>query len=558
MEQRNLEKVGGTLRLVGLEPDRESLAVAQKLVQHGLPVTRENVEILTRAARQMGENDAPRALEVAAYTLARGGKTAPEALQALGQFIDRRVVVKQVLEQVVERLAQINGRQDLENAIVRPDAGPAGNRVPAETLPGFFQSKEGLAAESPQPTETASGGSQPQGAGKNDAGSPEIADRTATLSTAERLLSAAMAKNLIMAEAEPVFTSPQPGFLEEIAGQPALRGEADAGVAPGIIEEQAHPEQRPSSNLEQPMSGKTAPQKTEAAFKAETTLKSPSDAEAQAFAAGSGPDAGRKIINPDYVDGAVPAGKDSAQDKDNAPTGVNSGPSRDLPESALVKSEKLLRLLLPLLSVDAGDREHIAREVKQAVSSGRDALKVLDVIKQVMEQELKVNDNSALREPLQLVNSAEKELIGQAVFNSFDKSTVSQQGFYYFVIPVSANNQEHMVELRLYQDETPRRPLSEQNEVKIALSLATNRMGTVVFHVTWHKNQGLTLQGAVENERTRDFIQSEIPDLTGSLEALGYKVRFLGMKVAGAGKGMRPGMEIAANTPKILGIDIKI
>lgn len=199
--------------------------------------------------------------------------------------------------------------------------------------------------------------------------------------------------------------------------------------------------------------------------------------------------------------------------------------------------------------------------LKQHFAENKEVVKALTVLDDLLRKDPITEKNSANQLLLTRIQTAEREVLGQAAFNSLDRvvGQDNQYSYYYFNLPMTANGQEIPVHLKVYKDGKGRRRLDEMNEVKIAIGLNTQNLGSVVFHVTWHRSSGLALQGVVENEHTRQFLDQNMRGLTQKLEEMGYQVNFQGIKTVPQEERLRPAMEkIEPGKVKVLGIDIKV
>ena len=220
---------------------------------------------------------------------------------------------------------------------------------------------------------------------------------------------------------------------------------------------------------------------------------------------------------------------------------------------------ELLRIIDSLVKVrDTGDPETIKLDLQRHFESHREITKALLVIQELLTG---YSDTAkpAGKEVLQLVQRTAEELLGQAAFNSVDRQTSNQQaGFYYLAIPLEVAGRDQLMELRIYKDERGNRRLSEMDEIRLAVSLATANLGFVVFHVTWQKDNTLIIQGVVDNPNSKAMIEKDISVLQQRLIENGYTVQFLGMKVKAETESLRPGFPMKEYGTPIPGIDITV
>jgi hypothetical protein len=96
-------KLAATLQQIGMKADETTLALAQKLIQHNLPVTRENIATMLKVTRDLGGLN-PRNMELTSLAMAGGVKPEAEAIESLQRFLSRPASVKQALEQALALL----------------------------------------------------------------------------------------------------------------------------------------------------------------------------------------------------------------------------------------------------------------------------------------------------------------------------------------------------------------------------------------------------------------------------------------------------------------------
>lgn len=219
----------------------------------------------------------------------------------------------------------------------------------------------------------------------------------------------------------------------------------------------------------------------------------------------------------------------------------------------------LLRVILSLISIrGTNEPELIRQDLQRFIGANKEVIKALALIREMLAQSPEIA-RPVVNEAFRLVQTAEWELLGQAAFNSAERPTISQQsGFYYFAIPVEVNGKDRIMELRIYMDDRGKRRLDELEEVRLAISFSTSNLGMVVFHVTWQKDAGLVIQGAVNNARFKEIIEREFDSLRQRLIEIGYQVQFLGMKVTAEAKRLRPGFENKEVGSRMLGIDVRV
>lgn len=222
----------------------------------------------------------------------------------------------------------------------------------------------------------------------------------------------------------------------------------------------------------------------------------------------------------------------------------------------------LLRDLLALLRIAVDDPasppgDKLARLLSQEGNLLRGLMLVDDLLREA-EGSLR---NTSVAETLSRLETLTRELTGQKLFNFITRSNPDTPlNYYYLSFPVQVGEQYHLCQLRVDR-ESGKKSLHQQDQIRFIVSLATERMGIVLFHVTWQRNQTLTLQGVAESEEVSRYLQTHLGTLAGNLEKLGYQVNSLGIKVAQAREeleDLRVRLTEQQQAVRPLGIDIRV
>jgi hypothetical protein len=159
---------------------------------------------------------------------------------------------------------------------------------------------------------------------------------------------------------------------------------------------------------------------------------------------------------------------------------------------------------------------------------------LLDNLRQMFEM-LKADDmlnkTPGGQELLARIGDLQQQITGQALFNSAVK--LGQEVFnnnYYFSFPVVIENELSYCQLRIQKNNNSR--LDLQENIKFVVSLETPALGIVMFHIDWHRQGYIQLQGVMETDEAVGFIEKNMEDLLGRLSELGYRVSNLGIKAA--------------------------
>ncbi len=253
----------------------------------------------------------------------------------------------------------------------------------------------------------------------------------------------------------------------------------------------------------------------------------------------------------------VPGGTESSGTLSRLEGGT--GNASLLPSQNLIVVEELLRATQSLIRIrDTGDPAMIRQDLQRYLESNQDIIKALSLIQEVLAR-FTDSTRPVGTELLHLVRMVSEEIIGQAAFNSVDQQASNHSpGYYYLAIPVMVDGRDRVMELRIHKDERGNRPLDELEEIRIAVSLDTANLGLVLFHVAWHKDNQLIIQGVVEKKGPKEVIERNFGILEQRLIEGGFRVQFLGIKVTAEPARLRPGLQTKEPGLPILGIDITV
>ncbi|MGE5415946.1 MAG: flagellar hook-length control protein FliK [Acidobacteriota bacterium] len=526
----------GIEQQLGLKPNQNLVDVGQKLVQHGLPVTRDNIEVLIKGARDLG-GVTGKNLETTALALAGGVKTDAKTLSALQQFMSNPVTVKQVLEEAINIIR--SGRvQVSEEPAPPPEAAPIHTPTPnqpQDTKPASTQMRQPLAPTEPEQVPAAPANQQ------------EVQIK--------------VSQNTQIQPANTQQTTVTPTQPDNKTASATPQPQAAPVNPQEVPEDNSRPVPLPA-NTEQtkPTAGQPVPAQV-----LPETIKSDGMASKVVLINQASIPVQEDPIPPPQSQ-TVPV-RSETSDSTNRPSVQTPPPSDAMsfpvasPGGLVDKMENLLKMLVPLMELKGESKEQIMHTLKQHFAENKEVVKALTVLEDLLRKDPITEKNAANQLLLTRLQTAEREVLGQAAFNSLDRvvGQDNQYSYYYFNLPMTANGQEIPVHLKVYKDGKGKRRLDEMNEVKVAIGLNTQNMGSVVFHVTWRRNEGLALQGVVENEPTRQFLDQNMRSLTQRLEEMGYQVNFHGIKTLPQEERLRPALDkVEPGKVKVLGIDIKV
>lgn len=242
---------------------------------------------------------------------------------------------------------------------------------------------------------------------------------------------------------------------------------------------------------------------------------------------------------------------------------IISNPGNGITENAFLNRRQIIEGLFKAIELlvnlkVTGDPETITENLQKVMASNKEVIRALAVIQEILTQ-FPDTARQVGNEVLQLVQSAEGELIGQAAFNSAERQASNQQpGFYYLAIPMEFGGKDRVMELKIYKDDRGTRRLDEMEEIRLAVSLDTANLGMVVFHVTARRDNMLEIQGVVNNLVSKEVIENSIDLLQQRLMEHGYRVHFWGMKLTSEPEKLRPRFQSREMESPVLGIDITV
>ena len=131
-----------------------------------------------------------------------------------------------------------------------------------------------------------------------------------------------------------------------------------------------------------------------------------------------------------------------------------------------------------------------------------------------------------------MLGDVTRELASQQFMNVTNRMMPAENShFFYFTIPVQFGAQQQQVQIRLDKEQRDKN-WWDAEQMSLVVSLDTMNLGMVLFHVNWHKRGELALQGVVQSEAVKKYVDTKRPELIKSLSDLGFHVADLGVKVA--------------------------
>ena len=203
----------------------------------------------------------------------------------------------------------------------------------------------------------------------------------------------------------------------------------------------------------------------------------------------------------------------------------------------------LLRDLVETISLDANQSssldltDEISQALKNNLGNENDLVRGLGLVKTILEQ----REISGVPKNLKdlLMNKSgemEKELAGQQISNVMSRlSEDSNVNFYYLSFPLKIDDQYSLAEIKISKDKG-KKSLADMDNIKLVVSLDTSKLGLVLFHVEWHKDTSLKIEGLVEKEIALEYMEGNVNKLIEDLESRDYLVDYRGIKVSTNGR----------------------
>lgn len=229
---------------------------------------------------------------------------------------------------------------------------------------------------------------------------------------------------------------------------------------------------------------------------------------------------------------------------------------------ALTLLNQLVNTLIVPINPDmpANIRQEIGEALRTALTSEKDLLKGLNLVKDILTQkEIPGIEKGLISQLVKGIEEMEREVVGTKMFNVMTKFSADNNfNYYYFSFPVKINEEYRLCQLKI-DKESGMNSLRDADNVKFIVSLDTKNLGLVLFHVDWHKNQMLNLQGVVETPAVKQKIESNVNGLIKTLQAFGYTVDYQGIKIAALDEElMRVKLQETPEVVKPFVIDIRV
>ena len=227
----------------------------------------------------------------------------------------------------------------------------------------------------------------------------------------------------------------------------------------------------------------------------------------------------------------------------------------------LLRHLPLLRTLLETLHLNLeGDSREIGNRLQNAFSQERDIIRGLNLLQDIIKNDSITSKNPLMADLFNRIEGMERELSAQRMLNFASRGAVdSSSNYFYFAFPVQCGEKYRLGQLRINR-ELGKRGLNKQDNIRFIVSLDTVQMGVVLFHVNWKRLGELEVQGVVERQEIREYLNRNLGELFQGLESLGYRIKNLGIKVVEQEEEMRLRLALE-ETPlnfRPFGIDVRV
>lgn len=522
---------------MGIAAREDIIRLARQLLKYNLPVNPGNLNELNKNITLLGNlND--RNAEIAAFALSRG-ITGSTALQSLAQFLTPSTDMAKllpILSSILESLA-----------VIKADQAEAGSDALSRTTK---QTGEGGAAALKTPLDTLGKiaglpGSPPQSLADNASGTIK-GQQSQTAQNPS--LSANVANNQIKTD---------PSTEQTVIGKADSSHEPKIQTGtPTFIQK---PENDTRENLTQskPM-GSVSPetsvktsQVVSASKTGESTPRVPLNQAQMTMGEGNPVPSG--ILGTDEeIQGAQRITAAGLLPEEGSEV---MSPRNPLNRSII----NLLDALRSVLEINPDDPpDKIALKIQSSVLGEKDILRAFNLLKEISDNKEIVAKLPQLKEFTQRLNSLEKEITGQQLYNVSNKHSSENISSFYFSFPVPLDQGYGLCQLKISKD--GRQRLRDVDDLSLVVSLDTNILGVVLFHIRWQKKGQLELQGVVENQATCNYLNQNAQQLVESLEALGYQVNHKGVRMSRSPEevhSLKPMLQ-EITKPLRLGIDVTV
>jgi len=500
-------------RSFGVPSGADTILMAERLLQHNLPATLQNITELINAMNIAGGIDA-RNLEAAIFAMEHGIPLDKDILPLIHQFITSDGDLSRLVQELVQLLSRME-------TVVRSDS--VFSAEPAVVITAGSSSQANAVALNPAETggETVSIPDAASGAAGDGGGTAAAGNIT----------------NVINQDANPQNAVSPPIVAAAAQTAPAAVNPAAAVSADAVV-----------PGAETAGGGYDSANNIPAAANPPTEATGETAAAATANETGTAATAGETVPATAAVPGtasnnAAPVAATAADSISSDAAGrPPAGPAHASPGFTAAKPVDLTELagiFRAMLESSVGKITESGSDVNPILHNIiKDRTLLIDNLRRMIEL-VKADETLAKtptgQELLAKAGNLQQQVAGQALFNGVTKfSQNALMNDYYFSFPVEIDNQLTYCQLRVQKN--ARNQLGRQDNIKLIVSLDTPALGVVLFHVDWHRQGYIQLQGVAETSEAGGFIEENIAGLLLGLNELGYSVNNLGIKTAGEPK----------------------
>ena len=560
---------------VGETSQADTVLIVRALLQRNLPATPENVAEIINAANMVGGINA-RSLDAAVFALENNIPIDKNIFPALYQFICSDGDLSRLLQELIQILSRMESvprpnsfpaaapavvitsgsSTPVDGAMLNPTGTAAAPHAAANTVLITAANTANIANLIQQGAGRQSGNTpllnSVDGAALNPTGTaaaPHAAAANAVLIAAANNANIANAANIIQQGAGqqsgnmPLLNSVDGTVLNPTgtaAASPAANAVliaaaniANAANAANLIQQGAGQQ---SGNM--PFLAATQPTGTTAVNTGAAEQSAAVVPAVETAASNAANNVANTVLNNALLTTLI-AAKPISIGVENSQTPVDVIPAPSgFASSGVEKSGDFTELLNILQSVldssigkITGSGAHVNPVLQNMVKERALLLDNLRALIELFRADALLNKSPAGQELLNKISDLQHQITGQTVFNNAAQSSQNvSMNDYYFSFPVEIDNHLTCCQLRI-QKKTGSR-LEEQDNIKLVVSLDTPSLGIVMFHIDWHRQGYIQLQGVVETDAAGGFIKENIGELILKLGELGYKINDLGMKVS--------------------------
>ncbi len=229
-------------------------------------------------------------------------------------------------------------------------------------------------------------------------------------------------------------------------------------------------------------------------------------------------------------------------------------------ESRLLKHIKsevdgLILKLEAATDTNAGQVKNLVDSRNASIQKLANMLQLLDN----MENRIGSSKHAGMEDLSIRLNDVIRELASQQLMNTVPRGVPVDCNAIFFSLPLQVGANNEQVQIRINRDDK-KKPWQDIENLSLAISLSTKKLGIVLFHIQWQKQDVLAIQGVVQNLESKVYLESKINELNGALQTLGMRVNDLGIKVVADAVQedlrIKPNEEAAESVPWSLDIRV--